>query len=116
MIKLLYKKDDKNYLVIFNDTSQPFSKIIKSTSAFNIAFQNIVTLKNKEKYYEDFKKEKFQPPLLKVYPYRVINIKIGTFKYNHTSVDKQTNINGILLTNEPWFKKEIEMVEVLEKL
>lgn len=115
-IKLLYKQKGQQYLVSFSDTCLAKNFGQRNSIIFNFIYANRQTLKDKDKFYEESKKELFQAPCLIVYPYEIIDIKIGQFKHRHTLVRRETDDCGTVLTNHDWFKIELEILNLFDKL
>jgi hypothetical protein len=115
-ILLLYKKHGQITLVNFSDTgkSQTFDKIKSDIFQFVAAKRDI--LKQAENYYKEQKHLKFQAPCLATFPYEKIQIQIGQFRHRNTIVAREMDDCGSYLTNEKWFKTELEILNLVENI
>lgn len=115
-IWLVYKKQGQQKIIRFNDISEAESFGNVTTDIFTFATANRHELRMKEKYYQEQKLAKFQAPSLSTFPYEKIQIKIGQFKYNHTLVNREMDDCGTTLTNEDWFKIEVDILKKLDRV
>lgn len=115
-IWLLYKYRGKQSLMTFSDIAQPKKLGNKDTDIFKFITENRQLLLTKDQYYQEQKQLKFQAPCLTTYPYETIEIKYGNLKYRHRLVKRETDDCGTFLTHEDWFKFEIEVLQMVDKL
>lgn len=115
-ITLLYKKNDKITLVTFSDTgkTQRFDKV--KSDIFQVIVNKRNVLKQAEKYYKEQKLLKFQAPCLTTFPYEKVQIQVGQLRHRHTLVDREMDDCGTILTNEQWFKAELEILNLLDSI
>lgn len=115
-VRLVYQKKGKQTLMIFSDTGLAKNVTYSGTEIFKIIANNREILRTKDAYYQEQKLAKFHAPRLVSFPYETIQLKYGQFTYRHTLVERETDDCGTVLTNEDWFKVEIEILKMIDKL
>jgi hypothetical protein len=111
IIWLLYKKHGQQNLIKFSDISKTERHINIESNILKFIKENRHVLKLKDTYYQEQKHLKFQAPCLAIFPYEKMQIQVGQFKYKHTLVKRETDDCGTVLTNEKWFKIELEILK-----
>lgn len=115
-IRLLFQKKGTQTFMTFSDTGQTQTKTNLNTTIFKIIADNQMLLQTKDKYYREQKLAKFQAPCLVTFPYEIIELKYGQFKYRHTLVERDSDHCGTILTHIDWFKIEVEILNEFDKL
>ena len=116
VIKLLIKKQDKQILTIFSDWEDMKNQEVQPSKVFEYMKENISVFKEKDSYYKAAKQAKFQTPCLAIFPYETIVIRMPSFKFNHTLVERDMDDCGVHLEKEIWFQKEVELLKMIDEL
>jgi hypothetical protein len=115
-ISLLFEKKGKQTFMTFSDTGQTKTITNLKTDIFKIIADNRKLLQTKDTYYREQKLAKFQAPCLVTFPYEIIELRYGEFKYRHTLVERDSDDCGTILKHIDWFKVEIEILDKVDKL